>query len=866
MPFYPDDKVRVSILPTDRSERDERTGIVTVIGFSPIRGQGLVKHGGFGYSRVEGVGKVQAIGGEPEAKFLKQVAQGTSEWDYIRWDDIAEKPLQFPPEPHKHGLEDLLQSGAITGQVIKFDGTNWSPSWVNWDEIDGRPSQFPPAPHTHSRSDITDFSHASTHASGGNDPIIGNLDANARVTVKHNGTIVGTRRAVNFIAGSNVSLGIIDDAENEEIDITISAAGGGGGNGGSSSHNLLDGIVHPDTEPTAVQQGMLVVGKLSGSVVKWGGLALGAAGKFLKSDGTDAVWSVIDWTDIQNRPSTFPPSPHTHVKSDITDFAHTHTPSDISPQGSGSGLDADTVDGQHASAFAPVTHTHNASDITSGRLSTSRLPTSSNANRFLVVRTSNSDPVYDVIQASDLPSHTHTPSQISPQGSGSGLDADTVDGQHASAFAPASHTHTRSQITDFAHASTHVAGGSDPITGNLDANARVTVKQSGTVVGTRRAINFIAGSNISLSISDDAANEEVDVTISAAGGGSSSHNLLDGVVHPDTESTTVQRGMLVVGKLSGAVVKWGGLPLGAAGRFLKSNGTDAVWDVIQASDLPTHTHTPSQISPQGSGSGLDADTVDGQHASAFAPATHTHSASDITSGRLSASRLPTSPNANRFLVVRTANSDPIYDTIQASDLPSHTHTRSQITDFAHASTHASGGSDPITGNLDANARVGVMNAGTLVGTRRRINFIAGTNVTLNIVDDATNEKVDVTINSQSVQGELFVSATAPPQVIGAGSYFVLSRITVPTQKPNLKVIAVAVSPFYGYGGPANAQIILFNETDGVAVATWGSGAGPVYFEPNQSFNLGGKTVSFRLSHGAPGSQECWGSVSFKLTT
>jgi len=281
--------------------------------------------------------------------------------------------------------------------------------------------------------------------------------------------------------------------------------------------------------------------------------------------------------------------PLTHLPS------HTHSPSQITPQGSGSGLDADTLDGQHASAFAAATHTHDASAITSGRLSASRLPTSPNANRFLVVRTANSDPTYDTIQASDLPAHTHSPSQITPQGSGSGLDADTVDGQHASAFAPATHTHTRSQITDFAHASTHVSGGSDPLTGNLDANARVTVKQGGTTVGTRRAINFIAGSNISLSISDDAANEEVDVTISAAGGGSSSHNLLDGVVHPDTEATTVQRGMLIVGKLSGAVIKWGGLALGAAGRFLRSNGTDAVWDVIQASDLPAHTHTKSQI-------------------------------------------------------------------------------------------------------------------------------------------------------------------------------------------------------------------------------------------------------------------------------
>jgi hypothetical protein len=66
-------------------------------------------------------------------------------------------------------------------------------------------------------------------------------------------------------------------------------------------------------------------------------------------------------------------------------------------------------------------------------------------------------------------------------------------------------------------------------------------------------------------------------------------------------------------------------------------------------------------------------------------------------------------------------------------------------------------------------------------------------------------------------GEPFVTATAPPQSIGSGSYFVLARITVPTQKPNLKVIAVAISPFYGYGVPGNAQIVLYNETDGVTL-------------------------------------------------
>lgn len=44
--------------------------------------------------------------------------------------------------------------------------------------------------------------------------------------------------------------------------------------------------------------------------------------------------------------------------------AHTRPPSDISPQGSGSGLDADMVDGKHASEFAGAVHTrtdrHNA--------------------------------------------------------------------------------------------------------------------------------------------------------------------------------------------------------------------------------------------------------------------------------------------------------------------------------------------------------------------------------------------------------------------------------------------------------------------------------------------------------------------------
>ncbi|MFA0781621.1 MAG: hypothetical protein YYHSYBAR_000012, partial [Candidatus Fervidibacter sacchari] len=122
---------------------------------------------------------------------------------------------------------------------------------------------------------------------------------------------------VRLLSGTGIAL----QQDNNAKTITIINTGGGGGGGGS--HNLLSDT-HTDTQATTVQRGMLIVGKLIAGIVKWAGLALGVAGKFLKSDGTDVVWGDVSWDEVQNKPSTFPPEPHTHVKADITDFAHTH--------------------------------------------------------------------------------------------------------------------------------------------------------------------------------------------------------------------------------------------------------------------------------------------------------------------------------------------------------------------------------------------------------------------------------------------------------------------------------------------------------------------------------------------------------------
>lgn len=53
---------------------------------------------------------------------------------------------------------------------------------------------------------------------------------------------------------------------------------------------------------------------------------------------------------------------------------------------------------------------------------------------------------------------------------------------------------------------------------HIQSAEEITVKKGGTVVGAQKAINLIEGSNITLTVSDDSANEEIDVTIASSSG------------------------------------------------------------------------------------------------------------------------------------------------------------------------------------------------------------------------------------------------------------------------------------------------------------------------------------------------------------
>lgn len=98
-----------------------------------------------------------------------------------------------------------------------------------------------------------------------------------------------------------------------------------------------------------------------------------------------------------------------------------------------------------------------------------------------------------------------------------------------------------------AHETSHLAGGSDELIGDLNAIARVGVRKNSTgSTFQRRRLNLIEGSNITLTVADDSGSEEVDITIAASGG---------------SGGTTVAEGSYWVASTSyavGAVVTYGG--------------------------------------------------------------------------------------------------------------------------------------------------------------------------------------------------------------------------------------------------------------------------------------------------------------------
>jgi hypothetical protein len=73
---------------------------------------------------------------------------------------------------------------------------------------------------------------------------------------------------------------------------------------------------------------------------------------------------------------------------------------------------------------------------------------------------------------------------------------------------------------------------------------RKIVRKAGTLIGVRRTINLIEGTHITLTVTDDVANDRVNVTINGQGGSGGSWGSISGTLSSQTDLQTALNGKL----------------------------------------------------------------------------------------------------------------------------------------------------------------------------------------------------------------------------------------------------------------------------------------------------------------------------------
>jgi len=137
------------------------------------------------------------------------------------------------------------------------------------------------------------------------------------------------------------------------------------------------------------------------------------------------------------------------AKADAALPASSYTAADVltkikTVDGAGSGLDADTVDGQQASAFQPASSAINTSNIGSQSVRNADTVDGQHASAFATA-------AQGVKADNALPAASYTAADVlakvkTVDGVGSGLDADLLDGQQGSYYQPASSAITTGNI------------------------------------------------------------------------------------------------------------------------------------------------------------------------------------------------------------------------------------------------------------------------------------------------------------------------------------------------------------------------------------------------------------------------------------
>ena len=294
------------------------------------------------------------------------------------------------------------------------------------------------------------------------------------ITVRKNtGADVGTRPRLNLIEGSNIVLTVADDSTDGEVDITIAAsgslsAGGWTEDGGANKVTLATASRQVGIGVDTITTGYKVEIAQSASE----GASLLVAGKVAFKDGTSFIGSLAH-AITTTRTWTFPDRNLTvGVADDLTGT-----------------IPASTLGGRSLADLG----TRSASDLNSGTLPDARL----SANVVTLNAT-------QVLTQKTLSTGTALGANLNADGNKiTGLAHGTAAGEAV---------HAGRQVQTGAG----LTGGGDLTADRTLVWSGLAVQNNATAVGTRRTLNFIPGSNITYTITDNATDGRVDVTITAS--------------------------------------------------------------------------------------------------------------------------------------------------------------------------------------------------------------------------------------------------------------------------------------------------------------------------------------------------------------
>jgi hypothetical protein len=303
-------------------------------------------------------------------------------------------------------------------------------------------------------------------------------------------------------------------------------------------------------------------------------------GKVWKLGDNLTTWTEFavssDWATLSGKPSTFPPSSHTHTASQISDFASA------------------------VAAAAPPTT--NASLLTSGTLSDSRLSAS-------VVLTTDGR----LSDARTPVAHSHAVSDVT--GLQTALDAK----QAAGSYAAASHTHTAGQVSGLSTVAT--TGSYADLTNKPTIPAAVTSLPAASITGLATVATSGSYADLSNKPTIPSAYSLPVATSSVLGGVKQGSNVTiseDGTVSVAAPVTTLAAGAitgLAAVATSGSYADLSGVPA----SFTPSAHNQA-WSTI--------TSTPTTLSGYGITDAVGSS--DSRLTDARTPTSHTHALSEIT--------------------------------------------------------------------------------------------------------------------------------------------------------------------------------------------------------------------------------------------